>query len=325
MSETERLETLHRYRILDTNPEQAFDDLTLLASYVCETPIALITLVDADRQWFKSRVGLSASETSRSVSFCSHAIQQTGLFIVTDATNHEQFRENPFVTGDLEHPLLCRRAADHAGRSGARHAVRDRSRPAHADRRRRSTRSKRSGVRCRRSWSCGSTCWNSRRRWRNATGPRPSKQPLVTQLQASVDGLNKLGALLPYTSLCELNMVIPADPKAIPTITDGVNHILESKGWAEREIMAVELALQEALANGIRHGCKGDPSRHVQCTVAIDQTGQVTIVVRDPGNWVRHLECPRPARSRQRAEAGRPRRLPDQPPDGRRELRRRRA
>src|SRR3954469_494370 len=101
MSETERLEALHRYRILDTNPEQAFDDLTLLASYVCETPIALITLVDANRQWFKSKLGLSASETSRSVSFCSHAIKQTGLYIVQDATNHETFRENPFVTGDM--------------------------------------------------------------------------------------------------------------------------------------------------------------------------------------------------------------------------------
>src|SRR4051812_7382491 len=100
MSETERLEALHRYGILDTKPEQAFDDLTLLASYVCETPIALITLVDADRQWFKSRIGISASETSRSVSFCSHAIQQTGLYIVPDATHHEKFRENPFVTGD---------------------------------------------------------------------------------------------------------------------------------------------------------------------------------------------------------------------------------
>src|SRR6188472_4057871 len=100
MSETERLEALRRYRILDTEPERAFDDLTLLASYVCETPIALITMVDADRQWFKAKVGLSATETSRSVSFCSDAIQQTGLYIVPDATNHEKFRENPFVVGD---------------------------------------------------------------------------------------------------------------------------------------------------------------------------------------------------------------------------------
>jgi serine/threonine-protein kinase RsbW len=81
-----------------------------------------------------------------------------------------------------------------------------------------------------------------------------------------------------------LNLVIPADPRAIPTITDGVKQILETKGWEELEIMAVELAVQEALANGIRHGCKGDKTRQVQCCVAVDQNDALTIVVRDPGS-----------------------------------------
>ena len=85
MTEPERLAALQRYRILDTRPEQAFDDLTLLASYVCQTPIALITLVDADRQWFKSRVGISTSETSRDLAFCTHTILQPDLFVVRDA------------------------------------------------------------------------------------------------------------------------------------------------------------------------------------------------------------------------------------------------
>ena len=76
-----RLKALHHYRILDTDPEQAFDDLTLLASQVCGTPIALISLVDEDRQWFKSRIGVPELETARTVSFCAHAIQQPGLFI----------------------------------------------------------------------------------------------------------------------------------------------------------------------------------------------------------------------------------------------------
>ena len=110
------------------------------------------------------------------------------------------------------------------------------------------------------------------------------QQRLIGELQASLNGLNKLGALLPYCSVCELNLVIPADPRAIPTITDGVKQILERKEWAEQEIMSVELAVQEALANGIRHGCKGDPTRKVQCCVAVDQAGAVTIVVRDPGS-----------------------------------------
>src|SRR5262245_5601973 len=98
--EAARLAALRRYRILDTDPEQAFDDLTLLASHICRTPIALITLIDADRQWFKSRVGLSIAETSRSVSFCAHAIQQHELYVVPDTRNHEVFRDNPFVVAE---------------------------------------------------------------------------------------------------------------------------------------------------------------------------------------------------------------------------------
>ena len=99
-----RLEALARYRILDTEPERAFDDLTMLASQICGTPMALITLVDANRQWFKSRVGVSIAETERSIAFCTHAIEQRDLFIVPDARNHELFRNNPFVVGD---PQIC--------------------------------------------------------------------------------------------------------------------------------------------------------------------------------------------------------------------------
>ena len=78
-------------------------------------------------------------------------------------------------------------------------------------------------------------------------------------------------------------MTIPADPRAIPTVTDGVMQVLVDKKWSEERIMQVELALQEALANAIRHGCKGDPSRQVQCVVNCDTEGEVVIVVRDPG------------------------------------------
>src|SRR5918995_4580958 len=99
--EQQRLAALRRYRILDTEPERAFDDLTLLASQICGTPMALITLVDEDRQWFKSRVGVSVSETSRSISFCSHAIEHPGLFVIPDTLEDRRFRDNPMVTGDL--------------------------------------------------------------------------------------------------------------------------------------------------------------------------------------------------------------------------------
>jgi GAF domain-containing protein len=95
-----RVAALQKYAILDTEPEQAFDDLTLLAAYVCKTPIALISLVDEKRQWFKSKVGLSAKETSRDIAFCSTAIQHSGVFVVPDTLQDERFRSNPLVISE---------------------------------------------------------------------------------------------------------------------------------------------------------------------------------------------------------------------------------
>jgi GAF domain-containing protein len=99
-TEKKRLAVLWQYELLDTVPEEVFDDLTELAARICEAPIALISLVDEDRQWFKSKVGITVNETSRDISFCAHAIEQEGLFIIPDATKDKRFSHNPLVTSD---------------------------------------------------------------------------------------------------------------------------------------------------------------------------------------------------------------------------------
>src|SRR2546422_8559919 len=101
-NEEARIVALEKYAILDTDPEQSFDDLTLLASHICKTPIALISLVDEDRQWFKSRVGMDARETSRDIAFCSTAIMQSDIFVLPDAPSNERFRNTPLAVSDTD-------------------------------------------------------------------------------------------------------------------------------------------------------------------------------------------------------------------------------
>lgn len=98
--EATRIDTLRSLNILDTSPEERFDRLTRLAKRLFGVPIALVSLVDADRQWFKSCVGLAASETPRDISFCGHAIMDDDIFLVSDALLDERFHDNPLVIGD---------------------------------------------------------------------------------------------------------------------------------------------------------------------------------------------------------------------------------
>jgi PAS domain S-box-containing protein len=99
--EAERLQTLRSYEVLDTPPEQAFDDLTLLAAQICHAPLAQISLVDEDRQWFKSRIGSDVTETPRSIAFCAHTILHADeVMEIRDTQIDGRFEENPLVTGD---------------------------------------------------------------------------------------------------------------------------------------------------------------------------------------------------------------------------------
>ncbi|CAD2223051.1 Histidine kinase response regulator hybrid protein [Pseudoalteromonas sp. 3J6] len=98
--ELSRLKDLYEYDVLDTEAEKSFDDLTQLASDICETPISLISLVDPNRQWFKSKYGIDVAETARDISFCSHAILENQVFEVQNALTDTRFHDNPLVTND---------------------------------------------------------------------------------------------------------------------------------------------------------------------------------------------------------------------------------
>ena len=280
--ESARLASLRAYRILDTEPEQAFDDIVLLASQICGAPISLITLVDEHRQWFKARVGVSIMETSRSVSFCAHAIQGRATFVVPDALDDDRFRENPMVRGEPHirfyagAPLISRE-----GQAIGTLCVVDRVPRTLTDEQERALEALRrqaeSQLELKRNLSDLGHALEERDR------AEAAQSALIIELRNSLDKVNKLSQLLPLSSNCEISITIPATPDGIQKVSEGVTQLLESKHWPEDEIIKVDLALQEALANGIRHGCKGDPTKNVECSVTFNTPGELVIVVRDPG------------------------------------------
>jgi anti-sigma regulatory factor (Ser/Thr protein kinase) len=293
VNEPARLAALHRYRILDTAPERAFDDLTMLASHICGTPMALITLVDADRQWFKSRIGITPSETSRTISFCAHAIKQGDLFIIPDARKDERLRDNPLVTGDPHirfyagaplvtpdgHALGTLCVVDRVTRTLTAQQIEA------LDALRRQVESQ---LELRRH------VFDLEQAVAERDRAQAQQTKLIGELRAAHDSVRRLSAMMPFCSTCQFTMTIPADPSAIPALTDGVTHVLQEKHWNEDDVMAVELALQEAVANAIRHGCGGDRTKKLQCSVACDESGEVVITVRDPGTGFDHTTVANP-------------------------------
>jgi len=116
----------------------------------------------------------------------------------------------------------------------------------------------------------------------------------LEELRIALGGIEALSSLIPFCSTCELNVVIPADPSAMERVTDGLMELLRGKGWPENRMMEVHLAAQEALANAIKHGCKGDATKQVQCAVSFDAAGELVIVVRDPGTGFDLNKVPNP-------------------------------
>ena len=209
--EQARLAALQRYQILDSDPEQAFDDLTMLASHICGTPIALITLLDADRQWFKARVGVSAHETARSVSFCTHAIKQREIYVVPDATQDTLFKENPFVVGEPGirfyagaplvtpdgHALGTLCVVDQVPRQ----LTAEQTEALEALRRQAQDQ-----LELRLNLMQLKEALVERER------ADVQQLKLIGELRSTIDEVKKLSALVPYCSACQFDMVIPADP-----------------------------------------------------------------------------------------------------------------
>jgi anti-sigma regulatory factor (Ser/Thr protein kinase) len=281
-NEGARLSDLRRYKILDTDPEQGFDDLTLLASHICQSPIALITFIDAERQWFKSKVGVSIAETPREVSFCSRAIEQSDLFIVPDTIKDERFKSNPFVVSEPRirfyagapfrsangHALGTLCVLDCVPRQlteEQREALRALSRQVHAqlELRRNLTELKGSLV--------------------ERDNAEKERDRTMEELRCSLGHVQRLSGLLPACSTCRLDVTIPAEVNAISPVVDGVMQIAREMKCAEGHEDQVDLALREALANAILHGCDNDPSKKVECCVLCEGSSEIIIVVRDPG------------------------------------------
>lgn len=280
--EAARLAALRRYKILDTEPERQFDDLTALASYICDAPIALITLIDSDRQWFKSTVGLSVQETSRSIAFCDHTIRQDDLMIVPNALEDARFASNPTVTSEPHIRFYAGASlVTPDGHALGSLCVVDKVPRTLTPQQEDALRALRNQVIAQLELRRNLDELEMALAARDQAEARQVK--LIEELGASAAKMQKMAALLPFCEACEFSMEIPADPGAISKISDGVMQMLKGKGLVQEDDFNIELALQEALANAIRHGAKNDPSKQIQCIVTVDEHDEILIVVRDPG------------------------------------------
>ncbi len=282
LNDKARVQALRKYKILDTDPEKAFDDLTILAASICNTPVALISVIDSDRQWFKSKVGVDINETPLEVSFCAVAIQQPDLFVVPDASKDPRFSANPFVISEPKirfyagapyasadgHPLGTLCVVDTVPRQltpSQEQALLALSRQVQAQ------------------FELRKNLIELRSALEERDRAEAERDQTIVELQNALDHVQRLSGLLPACSACKLDVTVPANPNAINGVVDGVMQIAREMKCAEGNEYQIELALREALANAVVHGCNSDPNKKVECCVACTENSDVMIIVRDPG------------------------------------------
>lgn len=293
LNEKARLQALRRYKILDTDSEKGFDDLTILASSICNTPVALISVIDSDRQWFKSKVGVDIRETPLEVSFCAVAIQQPDLFVVPDATKDPRFSSNPFVVSEPKIRFYAgapytSSEGDPLGTLCVVDTVPRQLTPRQEEALLALSRQVQAQFELRKNLIELRDALQERDR---AEGERDRT---IVELQNALDHVQRLSGLLPACSACKLDVTIPANPNAINGVVDGVLQIAREMKCAEGNEYQIELALREALANAIVHGCENDANKQVECCVACTENSDVMIIVRDPGQGFDPKTIPNP-------------------------------
>jgi anti-sigma regulatory factor (Ser/Thr protein kinase) len=227
-------------------------------------------------------VGVSVSETPREVSFCARAIQQSELFVVPDASQDPRFSSNPFVVSDPKirfyagapfissdgHPLGTLCVVDMVPRQltpSQENALLALSHQVQAQ------------LELRKNLLELRVALAERDR------AEAERDRTIVDLRHALEHVQRLSGLLPACSACKLAVTISADRNAISPVVDGVMQIAREMKCAEGYEYQVDLALREALANAIVHGCHNDPSKKIECCVACTESSDIMIVVRDPG------------------------------------------
>jgi len=233
------------------------------------------------------------SETPREVSFCARAIQQPDLFVVPDASKDPRFSSNPFVVSDPKirfyagapftssdgHPLGTLCVVDMVPRqltSSQENALLALSHQVQAQ------------FELRKNLIELRVALDERDR------AEAERDRTIVDLRQALEHVQRLSGLLPACSACKLDVTISADRNAINGVVDGVMQIAREMKCAGGSEYQIELALREALANAIVHGCNNDPNKKVECCVACSESSDIMIVVRDPGEGFALSAVPNP-------------------------------